>query len=93
MTRRNAIKLGLFGGICLCSAGLASKYRIFGLCRSVTAGTPVGGRRTLNLSEGTVVELNTRYNRYHRLYLQATSNSPFKGRDPDHHRQGHRLTI
>ncbi|NDY71105.1 hypothetical protein DO021_06025 [Desulfobacter hydrogenophilus] len=59
LTRRNAIKLGLIGGMFLFSAGWGIKYNIFGGRQFLTAGTPVGGRRTLRLSEGSVVELNT----------------------------------
>lgn len=59
LTRRNAIKLGLLGGMFLFSSGWGIKNRIFALRQSLTASTPVGGRRTLNLSEGTVIELNT----------------------------------
>jgi transmembrane sensor len=59
ITRRNAIKLGVFGGIFLFSAGWGIKNKIFDVRQSLTAATAVGGRRTLRLSEGTVVELNT----------------------------------
>lgn len=59
ISRRKAIKIGLLGGIFLVSAGWGISYRFSGARESMTAATPIGGRRTLRFSEGSLVELNT----------------------------------
>lgn len=59
MTRRNAIKFGVLGGIFIAFAGWGIKDKVLDVRQALTAATTVGGRRTLHLIEGTVVELNT----------------------------------
>lgn len=59
ITRRKAIKTGLLGGIFLMAAGWGAFDQFSSLRESMTATTLTGGRRTLEFSEGTRVEMNT----------------------------------
>ena len=59
ISRRDAIKLSVLGGIALASGGWGIGRYISKVSESVTARTSVGGRRTLYLAEGSVIELNT----------------------------------
>ena len=60
VSRRDAMKLAFLGGISLI-AGWTWQHCLSSSSETetLTAGTQAGGRRTLRLSEGTVVELNT----------------------------------
>jgi transmembrane sensor len=58
ISRRSAIKLALLGGVLL-MAGRGYQLLHKAPRETTTAVTNTGGRRTLRLSEGTVIELNT----------------------------------
>lgn len=58
ISRRNAVKLAVLGGILLIS-GKGLQLLRPAPRETMTARTETGGRRTLRLSEGTVIELNT----------------------------------
>jgi transmembrane sensor len=58
ISRRSAVKLAILGGVLL-MAGRGYKLLHKEPEETMTAVTRTGGRRTLQLSEGTVIELNT----------------------------------
>lgn len=59
ISRRSAVKLAILGGVLLIAGRGGYKLLHKEPGETMTAVTKTGGRRTLRLSEGTVIELNT----------------------------------
>ena len=59
ISRRNFVKLAVLGGICLAAGQGVNHFQRATAKETMSVSTPAGGRRTLKLTEGTVIELNT----------------------------------